>query len=568
MNELSIIANLRSQTGMNNGDVIYVKGHSTAGDGGGGFFYWNTSSALLAKDDNDGTIVKLNSGNPNVNSGRWIRQIDGYVNVRFFGAKGDWSNDTVKIQRAIDFAAGNDHNSPLKGSTVFIPNGIYGVEHLKMRRGVSLVGESSYTTTIINIETPLNNYPYLITSDVDYLQIKISNIRFYGSTVSGQTYYYPNSTKGCFRFTAAGPTPPAYFQGGVWHSKFTDINIVEFHGHCIHLEGGQPSANPELNYRLVNQFTVFEQVRVSRKKEFANAIRITGSTGQITFLNCVFDAIYTDTIPKMVLKGHNIYIEGGENYHIPAVLLFLNSTSQFSEYGAYIKKAESITFDTCWFENLERAITVVDSKSINILNNRFADASGYSDVLNPGEGRCISIFRSQVNVLNNYVTSGSAFNTGFYEYFLAVDSPELSLGVNTSGNFFNESNLGNSYGVVITYSTVPVNNPGDLYPGVSVPYLLNMNGNKAVYAGNQAVGTTQLIKNIRCLANAGEYIYIQARNGNLTFDTTGNILLATKSTLTINQGESVVFIKTDVIYTKSGKTYREVYNLVSVAEGP
>lgn len=62
--------------------------------------------------------------------------------------------------------------------------------------------------------------------------------------------------------------------------------------------------------------------------------------------------------------------------------------------------------------------------------------------------------------------------------------------------------------------------------------------------------------------------YIQARNGNLTFDTTGNILLATKSTLTINQGESVVFIKTDVIYTKSGKTYREVYNLVSVAEGP
>lgn len=58
-----------------------------------------------------------------------------------------------------------------------------------------------------------------------------------------------------------------------------------------------------------------------------------------------------------------------------------------------IEWAENITIDNCWFESLGVAISVksnyadknndVPCKSINILNNRFANAAGFGSLNAP-----------------------------------------------------------------------------------------------------------------------------------------------------------------------------------------
>jgi hypothetical protein len=104
------------------GDLITVSEHSVPGDGGGGTFMWSTT-AMPAE---DGGIVFGTTP-----SGRWIRQWSGYVNVRWFGARGDAVGydpilgDTNRIQKAIDFCASIKSGDEIVGGTVFFPPGIY-----------------------------------------------------------------------------------------------------------------------------------------------------------------------------------------------------------------------------------------------------------------------------------------------------------------------------------------------------------------------------------------------------------------------------------------------------------
>jgi hypothetical protein len=108
------------------GDLITVLGHSVPGDGGGGTFMWSTMPDPTAMPDEDGGIVFGTTP-----SGRWIRQWSGYVNVRWFGARGDGVGydpilgDTNRIQKAIDFCASHKSGSEIVGGTVFFPPGIY-----------------------------------------------------------------------------------------------------------------------------------------------------------------------------------------------------------------------------------------------------------------------------------------------------------------------------------------------------------------------------------------------------------------------------------------------------------
>lgn len=77
-----------------------------------------------------------------------------FINVKnppapLVGAKGDGiANDTAAIQAMIDYAAG-------KKTYLFFPGGIYSVNQLVMKTGVSLIGEDRYRT-IINLEAASN----------------------------------------------------------------------------------------------------------------------------------------------------------------------------------------------------------------------------------------------------------------------------------------------------------------------------------------------------------------------------------------------------------------------------
>lgn len=147
MTEVTKLSALRGIVGSTNGELYYAKGHSNLGDGGGGIFMWRTDYNFIGtgtyNQDNDGTIVKV-TGN---DTGRWVRQYVGYINVLYFGALGTGGDYTLNLQRAIDFAKLNSKDDPfLKISTIFIPNGSYYVSTVFLKNGVSIIGESNDRT--------------------------------------------------------------------------------------------------------------------------------------------------------------------------------------------------------------------------------------------------------------------------------------------------------------------------------------------------------------------------------------------------------------------------------------
>lgn len=98
-----------SLTGLASGYAVQVLGYYAEGDGGGGVFYLDLASAEAT---NGGTVIATSG------AGRWIRDYDGTLDVRWFGAKGDGvADDSAAIQAAID--------ANPTGCSVEIPPGDY-----------------------------------------------------------------------------------------------------------------------------------------------------------------------------------------------------------------------------------------------------------------------------------------------------------------------------------------------------------------------------------------------------------------------------------------------------------
>jgi hypothetical protein len=95
---------------------------------------------------------------------RYVRSYDGYINVKWFGAKGDGvADDTRAIQRAIDYLNPSDHKvyqfeqSIKSGGTVYIPAGRYKITRtLILTNSVTLLGNmgpSGYSQKYQNTNT-------------------------------------------------------------------------------------------------------------------------------------------------------------------------------------------------------------------------------------------------------------------------------------------------------------------------------------------------------------------------------------------------------------------------------
>jgi len=116
---------------LSEGQGCLVYGYYKPNDGGGGVFRWSTKSAEIPR---EGIIYLSHSGN-----GRWIREFDGPVNVRWFGANESLSNNANPFQMAIDYAA-------TVSGTVEINGGIFiFTDNLILPANVTLMGATNPT---------------------------------------------------------------------------------------------------------------------------------------------------------------------------------------------------------------------------------------------------------------------------------------------------------------------------------------------------------------------------------------------------------------------------------------
>jgi len=105
---------LRDYTG--SATVVYVEGHTTAGDGGGGNFRKDTGTFV----DNNGTILVSTGGDGSV---RWLRDYSGTVHLRWFGAKGT-GLDTDKVSNFEAIKAWWNYGASSK-NPLYVDPGVY-----------------------------------------------------------------------------------------------------------------------------------------------------------------------------------------------------------------------------------------------------------------------------------------------------------------------------------------------------------------------------------------------------------------------------------------------------------
>ncbi|MCY1479933.1 Pectate lyase superfamily protein [compost metagenome] len=589
----TVYEDLRLYTDVAPDKVIYVKGYYKEADGGGGFFIYRENENMP---DNGGIYIQPNTANAHQGGdssikGRWVRLYDGYINAMYFGimkypdvytAPYNTISNSSRIQTAIDYIA--DSRNPNSSApnvpappiysqqrgalALYFPSGHYFIDQpIILKSEVHLIGEQG---TLFEVAFG-KNYPYMF--EIPAGPTKRLCVENFQIDLGGERKENP-TTAGGFHFGAKFEGTDTKFGGGLWGCSFKNIRITSANGHGIWLEGGEhsPGNNPGA---LDNQYLLFERVWIIRTSPNVNCLKITGAINTTTFLQCNFEIPYvynTDTVPIPVELGTNILITADADYSPvnAAVVSFINcATGGHVVCGFKIVNAENITIDGCWIEDTEIAIDIQNSQGINVLNSRLVNAAGIGSLLGAalpqGQGKCISILNSHVNIERNFVQITEPDNVKLTEgelFIMAIGDNNV---VNSRNNCFNDIRQSETFG--ITEHEEIKNIKAWNYLGTANEWKsgLELSAKKVVLVNK---GTDKPIDRINSTINSGETIFIRAEESDIIFNawnpvnelTGRNIYLGGPASVTLQQGHAATFMKLDGVNNKE----RCVYQLVSI----
>lgn len=171
------IAALKNIASPTTSTAYAVTGYSTTGDGGGGLFFWNSTSTEA---DNGGTIFQRTAGGV----GRFYRIYNDGLNIRWFGAKGDFPglvDDTVAIQNCINAAAAPGGNV---GGAVDLDIGTFMISKITLPPAITLYGHGRQCTNLIG---KVGTVGKMITDQGNAAKICLFDFALYGNSVAGYT---------------------------------------------------------------------------------------------------------------------------------------------------------------------------------------------------------------------------------------------------------------------------------------------------------------------------------------------------------------------------------------------
>ena len=207
------IASAKALTTLTDGQSIYIRGYTTAGDGGGGMYVYDAASTATA---NGGTVLALDTL-----AGRLVHAEITPVTVKTFGAVGDGvTDDTAAIQAAIDSlpqpSGQLDYaisKPDLGGGLIGVPRGKYIVTDLGLYEYISLTGDGSGATVIVVSGSVTWTRRQVTTFDVCW-GIKIKGITFRGAAGT-EVLMAAGPYVGAKSFTGT-PLLDSYFEDVEW----------------------------------------------------------------------------------------------------------------------------------------------------------------------------------------------------------------------------------------------------------------------------------------------------------------------------------------------------------------
>jgi hypothetical protein len=192
------IAALRTNTPVAN-QVAVVSGYYSNGDGGGGEFYGVTGGSYT----DDGALTIVPGGGTGTTA--WKRIVTGPLNVKWFGAKGDGSNDdTSAIQAAIDVATVKVQTViaskvDFVSNDVFVPAGVY--KHLStiyVKEGVRLIGASKSSSMLQSAGLAVAVQMGGVDREYSNVMLEHLSIKGDGSTNTTKGVYFTGTIRNCY----------------------------------------------------------------------------------------------------------------------------------------------------------------------------------------------------------------------------------------------------------------------------------------------------------------------------------------------------------------------------------
>jgi hypothetical protein len=333
----------------------------------------------------------------------------------------------------------------------------------------------------------------------------------------------------CFNLQAANAGGG---NGGLWWSKFSNININNFGGKSFWFRGDTTGT-----FQFPHQFIDFEGVKVLTRAAgtTARCILATGQCGQFTFDGeCQLEGVAGSKTGYNVELGpefNNAGVVGGSlvggsavGSQTPYNFKFKGTTLQNAKTGVYAYNSINIIVDACYVENMiQPFVAVATTSNFRVLNCHFtnATADGTGIAGSPGTGSALSLGGNCRGALIGC------------DIISAVDRVTN----NASGHWGLEE-----------HSNIVLNTPFGPSLNHSLSCSIASNAINVQGASDAYISQAGTINTITSLLTTGEEICLIVNNGaagNVVFGTSGNVVLGSKSTLTCGDHDTIVLKKLD-----------------------